>query len=292
MKTSAIITNMERLSTKMFLSVTAGGLLFIIALQSMAGNEFASLARMKNSKAKDSFDLPRQIDLANAVANGDTKKIQTLIQQGADVNYVGRDGMRPVLWAIIKQSLTGLKSLLDNGADANVTVKADNLPRESALTMAAWLKDAGYLEELLKHGANPNAPVAWNQDISRWKNMHDAGLPNPVPLEVRDTAIFMVVVGGYQESISLLMKYGADVNWRDASGNTPIHKAIFRNSYQMALLLYHSGADPKIKNKMDLSSLDTLKKYKDLATYTTDDRKAYKKMVAEFIKDGLLVSEP
>jgi ankyrin repeat protein len=118
-----------------------------------------ALHRLKEMKAADYFSTQPQIDLANAITEGDTNKMQMLIADGANVNYLGNDSMMPLFWAIAKQNFRAFKFLLDHGANPDAIANTHHLSQYSALTLAAIFNDSKYLQELLAHGANPNAPV-------------------------------------------------------------------------------------------------------------------------------------
>ena len=223
--------------------------------------------RAENMKPEDLFDVQMQVDLAKAAAKGDTNQMQLLISRGADVNSQGHKGMRPLFWALINQNFRGFKYLLDNGANPNAAVDIIQPPPENALTLAASMGDSKYLEELLKHGAKPNLAV---------------GHPS------LRTAIFTASFYRETNNVSILLKYGADIDWKTAGDVTPLHQEINGNSFAMALFLYHSGANPLIKNKWGYSPIDTLKEFGDKGIVSRADEKAYKQLLKEFKKDGLL----
>jgi len=223
--------------------------------------------RAKNLKAKDLFDSQLQIDLAESAARGDTNQLQKLIDRGADVNNQGRKGMKPLFWALIRENLEGFKFLLDHGADPNAAVAIMQPPPENALTLAASMNDSRYLKELLKHGANPNLAVG-----------------NPSP----QTAIFTASFYRQTNSISILLEYHADIDWKDTSNNTALHRAVYEGSYESALFLYKNGADPLIKNSFGYTTVDTMKKYGDRGQTSSSDKRAFKALLDEFRKNGLL----
>jgi uncharacterized protein len=229
-----------------------------------------ALHRLNRMKAAAYFDTQPQIDLADAITKSDTNKMQVLIAGGADVNYLGSEGMRPLFWALAKQNITAFRFLLNNGADPNVVAVREQSSAESALTLAAIMDNSEYLQELLAHGANPNLPIA------SW----------------RETAIYNAILNERTNNISILLKNGADIDWKDASGTTPLDHAIGMTSFRMALFLYRAGANPLIKNNSGSSPIDTLKKFKDWGVQTSTDEAAYKELIGELIKRGLLDKAP
>ena len=57
--------------------------------------------------------------LVDAGSRGDIAEMNALIQQGADVNAVGRDGVTPLIWVLAKRNHDGAARLLKAGANPN-----------------------------------------------------------------------------------------------------------------------------------------------------------------------------
>ncbi len=229
-------------------------------------NQASATHWIKSMKAKDYFDTQVQIDLADAITKGDTNKMQQLIAEGAEVNYVGRDDMRPLFWALAKQNIAGFKFLLDHGANPNVVTERP--PLLNPLEIAVIMNDSRYLEELLKHGANPNVFVG--------------NAP-----QTTGTPIFSAVLYNQTNNIALLLKYGADIECKLPNGTTPLHAAIYCGNYRAALFLYDAGANPLTKNTLGYSPIDTMKQFRDNAVLSRADEKAYRELLKEFREKGL-----
>lgn len=225
--------------------------------------------RARHMSAAKLFDSQLQIDLAKAAATGDTNRMSLLITQGADVNFEGHNGMKPLFWALINQNINGFTFLLDRGADPNAIVNVQPIC-DNALTLAAALDKPRYLQELLAHGANPNSPIGTNSE----------------------TPIFLAEFWEKTNSISILLKHGADINWKDKYGRTVMHEAVDESSFAVALFLFRAGADVTIKNKLNYSPLDHIKKFKDWGIFRDADQAAYKELITELIKRGLLEKAP
>lgn len=69
--------------------------------------------------------------LVNAVANGDAKLVATLIDEGHDVDGIGKDDWTPLTTAVEKDDAEMVRFLLEKGADPNKIV-----PGGTALDMA------------------------------------------------------------------------------------------------------------------------------------------------------------
>jgi ankyrin repeat protein len=154
--------------------------------------------------------LSAQDEILIAAEKGDLKKMQELVINGADVNFVkvhqhdendkehkcghtchGHQYDRsPLFWATLRGHTEVVKYLLDNGADVN-----------------------------LKNHRNTTA-------------LHWAALNN------------------YLEIAKILIEYGADINALDNYESTPLMYAVNgKASLELIKLLIDSGADCDLKNK-------------------------------------------
>lgn len=225
-----------------------------------------ALSRMK---AKDYFAEPVQVRLAEAVARGKLDQIRELIQQGADVNAKGRDGMRPLFWAMGKNSLKGFEILLQNGANPNVTaeglIKGERPP--SVMELAAIAENPDYLRLALKHGGNPNYPLGYGNR----------------------TIIDEAIMNNRLENLRILTEAGADINHQDSFGSPPIMAAARIRNYDMVYFLLGKGADPTIIDSAGSDLASFLKKFGQRGVKPDSEQyQWYLKVVAEMKKRGLL----
>ena len=192
------------------------------------------LARFENMKSEEFFEKEMQRKLADAVSYGEVEKIEKLVSQGADTNYLGRKGMTPLMWGVAKQSYSGVELLLNLGADPNLKTEAG-----SAVELASFLEDSKYLRALLEHGGNADVPIG----------------------KSGRTALFESVLHERIDNIRLLAAYGANVNHQANSGESVLSYAISTDSYRAALVLLELGADPKMKDRWGYSAYDVFFKY-------------------------------
>src|ERR1022692_4291841 len=89
----------------------------LLAIVSGCSTQDQARHRLNVMKAATYFDTQPQIDLADAISKGDTNTMQRLIDAGADVNYLGKDDMRPLFWALAKKNIVCLTFLLAHGAN-------------------------------------------------------------------------------------------------------------------------------------------------------------------------------
>ena len=173
-------------------------------------------------KADDFFPSAPVVALAEAAARSRVEEINKLLDQEVDANAAGKDGMTPLLWALLNDSKVGFRSLLQHGAKPNQQVKQG----ESVMSFAAIHRDPEFLRLALKHGGNPN-------------------LVNP---HTGKTPIFDSLDHLRFDNISALVDGGADLNFKDRTGTTVLMRAAGINQYQIVYAMLKAGADPTIKN--------------------------------------------
>ncbi len=113
------------------------------------------------------FNDSKTLNLCRAIEEQDVRKMQRLIDAGADVNVKGKDGMTLLLWSI-SYGKDVLECLLKNGADPNVIFESDHgqryivKPGETMLySVVSYIFGRGashndYLDLMLNYGADPN----------------------------------------------------------------------------------------------------------------------------------------
>ncbi|HXA14523.1 MAG TPA: ankyrin repeat domain-containing protein [Opitutaceae bacterium] len=231
-------------------------------------DSWRTLARMK---AEDYFAEPLQVKFAEAVARGNADEIGELIKQGADVNALGRDGMRPLSWAMAKNSLRGFEFLLQNGADANLAILEPSINKFplTLLEFSASSESSDYLRLLLKYKGNPNT-ISSGQLGDR-------------------TIIFDAIMHNQIENARVLIEAGADINQQDSSRSSPIMTAASINNYDMVYLLLIKGANPLLKDRWGFDFAGEMKRYGSRGIKPdSEEYQWYLKVVEEMKKRGLL----
>lgn len=211
-----------------------------------------------------------------AMINGHYDVAEELVKAGANVNLADRTGMTPLYAAVdlhtmpssygrpapspqvIDGSVDAARMLLAHGADANQSLKSpilkrvynagDNLLGEGATAFmrAARGGDPTMMQVLLDGGADPRLTQ---------KNGN-----SPLMLSIR----FLSSGGGLNpfevngqravEAINLSLKYGVDINARNARNDSALHLAL---EYPNILkLLAEHGADLGITNRQGRTVLD------------------------------------
>jgi len=92
-------------------------------------------------------------------------------------------------------------------------------------------------------------------DVERVESLLQNGI-NPNVIYNTNTALTYAARDGFTEIAKLLVANGADINWIDGEGVTPLILASFKNNLEITVLLLHHGADKKVKDQWNRSALD------------------------------------
>ncbi|MEZ5489866.1 MAG: ankyrin repeat domain-containing protein [Gammaproteobacteria bacterium] len=181
-------------------------------------------------------------ELAIAGAQGDLSKIEDLVESGVDINSAGEFGATPIWWSIQRQNKAGYLKMLELGADPN---KVWSRSGRTFTYYVATLGDSYYLEQALKHGANPNQIT---NTVAKTTPLY-AAASHPRS-HVRNT--------------KLLIDFDADVNVKNSIGETPLMFALLMGRFDTAYLLVEAGTDLTVRQTLtDKSALDYLKGWRD-----------------------------
>lgn len=161
--------------------------------------------------------------LQRAAVDNDLAKIEALLKAGANVNLASTFASPPLHLAIMHANQMAVLTLLKAGADVNQRDARGYTPLHYAVEHGQEV----FVNALLKLGADPN--IVDNEGRS---SMHL--VPRSAP-----------------QLIDLLARHKADVNIRDASGDTPLH--LFLDHDEMAQKLLTLGADPNVRNRDNVS---------------------------------------
>ena len=146
-----------------------------------------------------------------------------LISRGADVNFKGKDGRTPLMWAA-GNSIETTKILLENGA--NVKAKGDDGMTAFIQTTFGILSkkvDTEVMDLLLENGADVNSELS-GKDAAGW------------------TALLFASVNGDIELAEYLISQGANVNHTSNEGSTALSLARQEKYEALVSLLKEHGA--------------------------------------------------
>ena len=198
--------------------------------------------------------------LGLAIFNGNYAIASYLIDKKSDVNRADAQRFTPLFWAVDRRNMEKgangfawlvtedplplIRKLLEAGANPNAVV--NNTPRSrnrggsprivfaNTLMRAVFAGDVEVAKLLLSHGADPNTVSSDGESMLQ-------------------AAAGLAFINGYhaektsEERVSLvkmLIERGADVNWADHYGITPLMSAANRGDVPVLKALLDAGADP------------------------------------------------
>ncbi|MGH9439044.1 MAG: ankyrin repeat domain-containing protein [Terriglobia bacterium] len=181
----------------------------------------------------DLFSDPKLKELAEAAQHGDTKKIDTLIARGVNVNGKGRYGITPLFSALQAGNKAGFKALLDHSANPN-NIWTDGYTLMN--TIAEYRSDPYFMKLALEHGGNPNL----------------------VEPRTGQTPLLAAASIGEKSNIPLLINAGANLNYQTpvfhtdpkyppGGGETAMMLATTLH-FEVVYELLKAGADYRLKD--------------------------------------------
>ncbi len=192
--------------------------------------------------------------LISAAAEGDTKTVLELLEDGADINATNNQGVTAVMAATQKNKVDTVKVLIEKGADINIrNNNKDNVllyaGAEGLLEIVKLAVQAGADTTITnRFGGTALIPASdrghvdivkelltnSDTDVNHLNNLHWTALLEAVILGNGEE--------NYQEIVQLLVDHGADVNISDKDGVTPLEHAEKRGFKEIERILKEAGA--------------------------------------------------
>ena len=207
-------------------------LMIAVQAQNMEAIDFI----LANGGGINDTDAFQNSCLHKAVAAGDIPILQTLAEQGADINAQNKNGTTPLISAAKNLQGGALTILLSHGASVELTDHGGY----TALCYAAW---RGLLvTDLLIHNANVNVKSLFGF-----------------------TPLLLATEEGHCHVVQELLTHGADINAYNRFRNTALHYAVNTGNVDMVSILLENGIN--IKTAIELRYDETACTHLQMATH-------------------------
>lgn len=172
------------------------------------------------------FETHRLREAAFAAEKGDLATIETLKNQGADIDEVTPKNVTLLMYALAKSDETAVRTLLAAGANPNVVTNVGT----SAMLVAMTNKEPKFVTMLLEKSGDPNL-----LDDRKEPLVHQA-----------------ISLGAFQ-NLGELFQAGVPVDTLNKMGQTPALRLAYLNQYQDVARLLDLGANPDAKDQVGLT---------------------------------------
>ena len=183
------------------------------------------------------FLVPPAQKLQRAIEKKDLKTMGTLIANGALNEMSERQKGKLLLKAYRGNKKEIAQLLLSKGIDAN-SICADTPPQTLLIHCLSTADLPEWVELLLSHGANPTLMTT---------GMHE-------------TALHIAINKNRRATKSLIEK-AKDLDVQNRFGETPLHRAVFKERLDIVPILLARGAKTTIKDGKGLTPVDYLEEY-------------------------------
>jgi ankyrin repeat protein len=220
-----------------------------------------------------------EVQLIDAVKNGDIAAVNAAVAKNADVNGAAADSSTPLHWAVETNNLEIANLLLSAGANVNGSTRYKITP----LALACENGNAAMIERLLQAGADANgvseegqtalmtASRNGNVDAIKVLLTHGAKVNVTEPYKGQ-TALMWAAGQGNAAAEALLVEFGENVRAKSKGGYTPLLFAVLNNQIDAAKTLLEHGANVEDKTPDGTTALNmaVVNAYYDLASVLLD----------------------
>lgn len=222
-------------------------------------DEFPGLVKLflENGADVDSSLENNSTALICASKRGNLEIAKLLVEHGASINAAGTDKFTPLHFASHLGNLEMVKLFIENGSDLNAQTRIGLTPLHLALKeghyeVALALVESGCkidlktnyretaLHVLCKFSSNKNRKLQKKLLIMFLKAGCD---PNEIGGPEAETPLSLLSLSYPKASFaSILVKYGANVNWMCRRGRTALHRAVVDGNPDLVKELIELGA--------------------------------------------------
>ncbi|KAI1378113.1 ankyrin [Hypoxylon crocopeplum] len=194
---------------------------------------FSNLAPKLNRSSTGPYLVP------HTIKKGDTYNLELLLIAGFDANVKNDDGLPPLYQALLQREKRAVQLLLTHGTNQN-----EYLPPEARDRLNKMIPMHVTLAGMMEYGITPltiASRVMRDVEMTRMLLEHGAD-PNFVNPYDGSTMLNGICSEEYFEYAKLIIEKGANVNYRDFTGKSPIYWAnACHNAKLMELMLAHGG---------------------------------------------------
>jgi hypothetical protein len=156
--------------------------------------------------------------LIEAASNGSLAHVKELVAKRTNVNETDEKEQTPLSTAVLRGDIEIVKFLLENGANPNLGDTNSTMP----LVIAS-----GRGLSILKHTvSNPSRALLGKDSINQ-----------------KELSIIEAIGEKYPDICKLLIEYGANVNAKTISGESPLLASVKENLTEVVKILIESGAN-------------------------------------------------
>jgi ankyrin repeat protein len=205
------------------LAVFVAALCFSATLEAASPPDSAPQAgQAAGAPAAAATELDRS--LREAASSGDAARVESLLKSGADPNSTDKDGITPLMIAVVGD--------IERVRGVAVKGLADSWQKGLGKVIKSMRGDPATARALIRGGAQVNAAT-----------------PRGI------TALALASLGGNPALVSVLIEHGADVNQRAKRGETALMVASVAGHNAVVQLLLDRGADPLAQSQDGITAV-------------------------------------
>ena len=214
------------------------------------------LLRKRGGKTRNELKAAESIMVA--IKLGNIEAVKQHLNDGTDVNEMGKLGRTPLHLAAIESRKEIAELLIAEGADVNAKTNDGKTPLDEVINAFHNKTVIGKL--LRKHGGKHGTihSAAGGGDIDALRKFLDAGGDVNIKDKLGFNPLHCASIFGHKETVELLIDRGADVNAVAMRGGrgTPLSYAASWGHVEIVELLIAEGADVNVKDSFRETPLD------------------------------------